>query len=461
MGDKQSFKDLFGTSDNSYVHYVDTVFEYTDLRKFTTLFAFDVYLNTYTNPILKKVDYNVVKARIDKKPDPANPSTAWESWQRDTIEISFDRQQPPQFTPTPASLVREITTGIQGIEYDDVKTSHVSANMFMDQIMFAIGKWKFTDFNAKLKANYEIAVNFNAIDTNLRTAVAKVGAIVGTTNTLILGELKQVCANALDYWVKDKPSELFLLTGLVDGQKFNETMIRNALREYIYKNLYLQAINEPDDAVLQYMKRILADMFIICFYPYIHYLYASQLQNYFIKRGDFINMRAATSAKIAVVLNSIQAIKDNVNTMSSQKFTSAEDSTLTAITNTINAYYANLSNPIFEEPTKTFGDVDVSVRELAKDVQTLNLSIDDLKKWIKETQLQIRSHTAIYKGIDGILQGKRVQYALHILFIVILVVVSGVMIKFNMYLDILLYVLTFIIVFFILVRLASVIISLL
>jgi hypothetical protein len=469
MGTPQSFKDLFSSTDKSYVHYVDTVYEYTDIANFTALVAFDAYLNTYTAPVLKKVDNEVVKARVKRQPEPSNPSTAWESWQRDTVEIIFNRKIPAEFTPTPATLVAEITSAVKGLKEDDVKNSHITANNYMEQVMFAIGKWKYTDFRKKLVENYNLPANFNTIDTNLRVAIQRIDGLVGQTHDAILAELKKVATNALDFWVKDKPAELFLLTGLADGPSFNQTMIRNAMRDYIYKNLYFQAINEPNDAILQYMKRIMADLFIICFYPYIHFMYASQLQNYFIKRGQFVNMRAATSAKIMVVLNSIELIKKYAGPSpggiapSAQALTtsSPEFTQLTKISDTINAYFNNLSNPIFEEPSKKFGDVDIEVRTLAKDVYDINLSIDDLKKWIKEIQLQIRSHSAIYKGIDGILQSKKTQYILHVVFVVLLVVVVGVLIKFNMYLDYTLYALAFIITFFIVVRIVSIIISLL
>lgn len=467
MGTPQSFKDLFSSSDKSYVHYVDTVYEYTDIDSLKAYLAFDAYLNTYTSPVLQKVDNEVVKARINKQPEPTNPSTAWESWQRDTVEIIFTRKIPAEFTPTPASLVKEITSAIQGLREDVVQTSHVAANNYMEQIMFAIGKWKYIDVRKKLVENYNLPANSNSIDTNLRVAIQRIDGLVGQTQDAILAELKKVATDALDFWVKDKPAELFLLTGLSDGPKFNETMIRNALRDYIYKNLYFQAINEPNDAVLQYTKRIMADLFIICFYPYIHFLYASQLQNYFIKRGQFVNMRAATSAKVMIVLNAIELIKTlagptGIATPSQALITSSpEFAQLTKITDILNAYFKNLSNPIFEEPSKKYGDVDIEVRNLAKDVHDINLSIDDLKKWIKEIQLQIRSHSAIYKGIDGILKSKKIQYVLHILFIVLLVVVVGVLIKLNMYLDYTLYALAFIITFFIVVRIVSIIISLL
>jgi hypothetical protein len=66
----QSFNDLFSSSGNSYVYYVDTVYEYTNINAFKTLLAFDVFLGEYVNPTLKKVDYAVVQSRIKKDPDP-------------------------------------------------------------------------------------------------------------------------------------------------------------------------------------------------------------------------------------------------------------------------------------------------------------------------------------------------------------------------------------------------------
>lgn len=461
----KTFQDLFSSS-KDYVHYVDTVYEYTDVQKFTDMLAFKSYLNTYTNPKLSKVDNNVVKARIQKTDVPKSPSITWESWQKDTVEITYEKPTQPIFTSTPTRLVQEIRTSVEGVKVDTVKTSHTTANIYMDQVMFAIGKWKYTDFKQKLVDNYNISNNANNINTNIKTAISRINDMVGQTQSAVLSELKKVCADALDFWVKDKPTELFLLTGLVDGAAFKDTMIRNALRDIMYKNLYLQSINEPNDAVLQYMKRILADMFIVCFYPYIHFLYATQLQNYFIKRGDFINMRVATSAKIMIVINSISAIVDMASGANSiapttQQLTSAEITQLTDIVSVLNAYYDNLGNPIFDEPSKKYGDVDIEVRELAKDVYDMNLTIDELKKWIKDTQLQIRSHNAIYKGIDGALQNKKIQYSMHIVFIIILLIVVGVLLKLNMYLDITMYVLAFIIVFFIMVRLISIIISLL
>lgn len=464
MATTQSFNDLFGSSGNSYVYYVDTVYEYTDFNAFKALLAFDAFLGDYNNPVLRKVDYAAVQERIRKKPDPPNVSTTWTSWQRDTVEIMYTRNR--TFTTSPSSLVNEIMQSTKDIKLNEVSKSHNTANMFMEQVMFSIGKWKYTDLRDKLVKNYNQPPNSN-IDINIKTAINRIGALVGQTNDAILAELKKASADALDFWVKDKPAELFLIAGLNEGGSFNTTSIRNALRDYIYKNLYLTAINEPNDAVLQYMKRILADLFIVCFYPYLHYLYASQLQVYFLKRGNFINMRAATSAKINVVINSMKAIKmyaDGGNesiASPNQVLTAQEITQLTAIQTKLQEYLDNLSNPVFEEPNKKYGDIDIEIRNLSKDVYDTNLTIDDLKKWIKDTQLQIRSHSTIYKGMDGVLNTKKIQYILHIFFIVVLLAVVGTLIKFNLYLDIVMYVLSFIIAFFVIVRIASIIVSLL
>ncbi len=463
---RQSFKDLFSTTENSYVHYVDTVYEYTDIRKFTVLLAFDTYLNTYVEPTISKVDKNVVKARINKTDLPASFSTTWDGWQHDTVQLDYSKSSPLVFTPTPSTLATMISSSVEGLKEDEIARSHNLANIYMDQIMFALGKWKYADFRTRLVENYNKEVNYNKIDTNMRTAILRIGGLVGQTNEGVLTELKQVCANALDYWVKDKPVDFFLLTGLVEAASFERTMIRNALRDAIYKNLYLTSINEPNDAILQYMKRILADMFIVCFYPYIHFLYASQLQNYFIKRGDFINMRAATSAKIMIVINTLESIKTLGSGATSiapqdQQLSAQQVTKLTNMQNILNKYFDNLTNPVFEEPNKRFGDIDVDVRGLAKEVREINLSIDDLKKWIQETQLQIRSHNNIYKGIGGALQAKKIQYILHIVFVMVVIIVMGILLKLNLYLDIALYVLAAILVFFIMVRLVTLIISLL
>lgn len=463
---RQSFEDLFSSTENSYVHFVDTVYEYTNLDKFTVLLAFDTYLNTYMNPTISKVDKTVVQARINKTEIPSSYSQNWEGWQHDTVQLNYDKKSPFEFTPTPSTLLKMITSSVEGLKSNEVARSHSLANSFMDQVMFSLGKWKYMDLRNKLVANYNKDVNYNSIDTNLRTAILRIGNLIGQTHEAILAELKQVCANALDYWVNDKSVDIFLLTGLVEAASFEKTMIRNALRDVIYKNLYLTAINEPNDAILQYMKRILADMFIVCFYPYIHFLYASQLQNYFIKRGDFINMRAATSAKIMITINTLEKIRALASGSTSiapqdKQLTTQEITQIENLQKTLNDYFDNLTNPIFEEPNKKFGDIDVDVRNLAKDVREINLSIDDIKKWIQETQLQIRSHNNIYKGIGGILQSKKIQYILHIIFVVVLLIVIGVLLTMNLYLDIAMYALVAILVFFIMVRLVALIISLL
>ena len=458
---QQSFNDLFSSSGKSYVHYVDTVYEYTNKDYFKDNVSFDAYLNNIQNPTVAKVDPAVVKARIDNTPMPTSQKTSWESWQRDTVEVIYNLQSPQSFTSSPSSLVKEIIAGVDPVK--DVNKSHTRANAYMDQIMFSIGKWKYNDVKSKLVATYTVQSNYSGLEPNLRTAIGRIGNMVGQTESLVLAELRKACVDALDYWVKDKPANRYLMTGLSEGAAFKDTFIRNALRDIIYKTIYFQAVNEPNDAVLQYMKRVLADLFIICFYPYIHFIYANQLQNYFIKRGDFINMRAATHAKIMVVYHSIQhIISYGTDTkFASPTLTSTEVSQLQSIQTNLYSYLDSLRNPVFDEPTKTFGDIDVEVRELAQDVHKLNLSIDELKKWIKEAQLQIRSHSNIYRGIDGVLKSKRIQYVLHIVFLILLVVVVSMMIKFNIYLDMTIYALAFIIIFFILVRLVSIIISLL
>jgi len=67
------------------------------------------------------------------------------------------------------------------------------------------------------------------------------------------------------------------------------------------------------------------------------------------------------------------------------------------------------------------------------------MSVEELKDSIKENQLQLRSIMSLFKAINKDRSTKATQYGLMVFLLVCIVVVSAVMIVFNLYKNYLLY----------------------
>lgn len=444
MNSLQEVQSRFSTNTHNFVYGVDTVFRYTD-EDFEALTNFSYFLRDING----KVDITNISA-VDAQSRLANPNvnitnlnynSTYNDWKTDTIQLLYSLSTDP--TLKDARLGNLIVQSVEGMNTTKVASSNEQANQYMLNIMSAIGRWKYTDMKQKLLASV------GSLSGDVQRALTRIGELSGDNEIAVLAEIRSACIAVMEQVVKDKDPSNFLMTGLVEGPAFNMTYIRFYLRESIYKRLFLKNIKEDSDAVLQYMKRILAELFVVCYYPLIHYLYASEMQKYFIARGDFMNMRGATAAKVFIVINSVKTIIDAQNKNTGMTFTSTPS--LQAIVQILTAYFKRLSNPVFDDPNIKFGDIDIDMRNLSKVVNTQSMSIDDLKKHIQQNQLLIRSHAEIYKGVDGSLRSKQTQFSLFVIFIIALIIVAFVMLKFEFYPDYLIYGLLGVIVFFLLV----------
>lgn len=453
MSSLQDFQNKFSTSGQNFVYAVDTVYRYTN-EDFEALTRFSYFLRDVDNKV-NIVNVNPTDAE-NRLSNPTvniaslNVSNSFSDWKNDTVQLLYSLS--PDTTFKDVRLGNFISQSVDGINTTQVSQSNELANQYMLNVMSAVGRWKYTDVKQKLLSSV------GGLSGDIQRALTRIGEMSGDTEIAVLSELRTACGNALSQIVKNKDPNNFLMTGLVEGEAFNMTYIRFYLRESIYKRIFLRGITENSDAVLQYMKRILAEMFVVCYYPLVHFLYAGELQKYFIARGDFMNMRAATAAKVAIVINTVQVVIDAQKKNTGMTFPSMN--ALSTIVQTLNKYLDRLSNPVFDDPNVKFGDIDIDVRNLSAIVNTQSMSIDDLKKYIAQNQLLIRSHVDIYKGVDSNLRKKQTQFALIVTFIIILILVSFIMIKFEYHLDYLIYGLLGVVIIFLFINMVFSIVAL-
>lgn len=453
MSSLQDFQNKFSTSTQSFVYPVDTVYRYTN-EDFDALTRFSSFLRNVNDKVsivnVNSVDAEKRLSNPNVNIATLNVSNTFENWKTDTVQLLYSLS--PETTFSDSVLGDLIVQNVSTMNTTKVIQSNDFANSYMLNIMSAVGKWKYQDIKKKLLSS------IGSVSGEVQRALSRVGELSGDAEISILNELREACKAAMYQIVKSKDPNNFLMTGLVEGEVFHMTYIRFYLRESIYKRIYLKGINESSDATLQYMKRILAELFVVCYYPLIHYLYAGELQKYFIARGDFMNMRAATAAKVTIVMNTVQAIINAQQANTGVAFPSTNS--LQTIVQTLTAYLNRLSNPVFDDPNIKFGDIDIDVRNLSKKVNTQSMSIDDLKKYIAQNQLLIRSHADIYKGVNAALKSKEIQFALIVVFTIVVVIVSFLMIKFEFHLNHLTYGLLGIVVVFILINMIQSIIAL-
>jgi hypothetical protein len=276
--------------------------------------------------------------------------------------------------------------------------------------------------------------------------------------------LHKTCSDVIAAMVKNQSPSTYLLQGFAEGPNFVNNRFRTTLREAMYSKLILReysGVKTISDDVLMYLRRLLVECYIVSFYPYIHFIYIDELLKRFQATGNFVNMRVAALVRIAFTINTLLQYHEEANSkISSQLSATMTNNVLNQWAETLKNYMTNVSRVDFNNKDASIQDVIVDLHTLSTKVSTQSMSLDELKDNIKVTQLQIRSIISRFKQINKERDSKIAQYGLLIFFLFVIVIISTVMIVFNLYKDHLLYALMGLICIIVIVKLAFAIMDL-
>jgi hypothetical protein len=445
------FDRLFATSTDKKLYYLDTIYSYKSAEEHQSLVNLEAYFSTITNAQLSKIDEAVVDRIIKKVPELPQgytPVTEWTKSSKDTVSITYN------LAPFNKTAFNEILAVLRStvVGKKNIETSHDIAHNYMVEIVSSVCQAR---YNALKKMVHSTVGNNNPqLVYNAILAMNRVNELAGGKEQSVLHNLRVTCADALDHIVQNKMFED--LSGFNENPAFNENPFRFALRKIMYEKLILREIEESNDDILQYMKRVLVDLYIVSFYPLIHFLYITQLLKRFKKSGDFMNMRVASFVKVTFTIHTLLKLHEKASAF----ITSDESQLIMKLVENLKAYLTNLSNVKFSNSRYTLGDAATDLHDLSKKVNTQSMTVDELKRKIAQTQLQIRSNLGTFKGINEGLWLKKFEFNMLIAFVVMILVIAFVMLKMDLYVDYLMYGLSGIIAIVLIVKLISIIIEL-
>lgn len=396
--------------------------------------------------------------RIRTVNEPLKKDTLWSTPMNDVITMNVKTipDQANMAAEIYASLVNKLQDASTNVgarkRLEDIPKEHRSAHNYMKDIIMAFCTVRLNQFMRILRSEAWIASVSGVGVEKVKLAFNKLKGLSSTQNDEIMLNIHRACSKSLASMVVRKKPSVYLLDGYApggDGTAFERNRFKNTLRDMIYERLIIRDIvaDAPSDtdAMIGYMRRILSEMYVNAFYPYIHFLYISELMDYFKKSGNFVNMRVAALSKVMFTVNMLIGFYES--TQSQPTFASGEsgkkatENVLVHWVGTLKNYFVKLSAVDFKS-NMSLSDIIADSHELSSRVVEQSLSIDQLKERIQRVQLEIRSILTRYKQIHGQQKNAKLRYSFLIVFIFLLLIIGGTMITLDLHKQYLMYALT-------------------
>lgn len=443
---------LFNTTDtNKQVYYTDMIYGYRNLDRFNDL----VKLESYLQPVKDLQVYRYKKSVIDdliegnKISDSITANieskdTMW-SGDRDTLVFSYDKL--PFDKDTAERIYNDLinslgdpttVNGKQDLAL--IPTNHRKASVFMENIILSMCNWKFANVKSELLMALK---NSTDMVTDVQNAGVELSMIVGPTEASIISSLHSTCSDVITTLVANQASSTYALDGFIEGSSFMNNRYRATLREAMYPKLILRQYagnTSVKDQVLMYLRRLLIELYIVSYYPYIHYLYINALYEKFKKNGDFVNMRVAALIRVAFTINALMTYTKVASEKFDPKTLEDKQSVLfRQWAQTLKNYMAALSRADFSDKDFSIKNVLSNLHDLSSKVVTQSMSIDELKESIQFSQVQVRSIIARLKQVNRERSKIIGEYSALLFFMFLIIIVSAVLIVFNFYKTYLMY----------------------
>ena len=440
------FDKLFNTTGNDkIVYYTDKIYGYKD---FDTGFKDMVNLKQYFNPVSNLNVSRYSKVLLDDLIEGKSSVAvvADKNWTRDTNDVLVLNYSQGDFDTIIAERIYTDLINVLGDPNDatakqklaEVATNHRVASTFMENIVLSICNWKY----GNVKSELEIALkNSTEMISDVISAGAEIQLMNGPKEASILSNLHNTCSEVLVTIVKNQAPSVYKLEGFAESPTFALNRFRTTLREAMFSKLILREYagnNTLSDQVLMYVRRLLVELYIIAYYPYIHFQYINELLKKFKDAGNFVNMRVAALVRVAFTINVLLWYYQEGTEKFKDK-TTKQNVIVTQWAETLKNYMTALSRVDFKNKDASIQNVISDLHTLSAKVSTQSMSVDELKESIVASQIQVRSIIPRLKQINRERTKKITQYSILVFLLLLVVVISAVLLTFNIFKNYVLY----------------------
>lgn len=441
------FDKLFNTTGNDkIVYYTDKIYGYKD---FDTGFKDMVNLKQYLNPVSNIRVSRFSKASLDQVIDgklsvAVSPDN--KNWTRGVDDVlvldysqgTFDTVIAERIYADLINVLGDPSETTTKMKLAGVATNHRVASTYMENIILSICNWKYA--NVKSELGITLANNTEMI-SDVVNAGKEIILMNGPKEASIISNLHTTCSKVLASIVKNQAPSVYQLEGFLEGPTFSLNRFRTTLREAMFTKLVLREYagnNSVSDQVLMYVRRLLVELYIIAYYPYIHFQYINELLNKFKDTGNFVNMRVAALVKVSFIINTLLWYYQEASEKFNDKITK-QNVIVTQWVEALKNYMTALSRVDFKNKDASIQNVISNLHTLSAKVSTQSMSIDELKDNIIASQIQVRSIISRLKLMNKERTKKMTQFSIILFLLFLVVVVSAVLLTFNMFKNYVLY----------------------
>ena len=439
------FDKLFNTTGNDkIVYYTDKIYGYKDFETgFKDMVNLKQFLNPVSNVKVSRYSKALLDEVIDGKTTVVQPDNKWTRSGDDVLVLNYSQGK---FDTVIAERIYTDLINILGDPNDEtvklklaeVATNHRLASTFMDNIVLSICNWKY----GNVKAELDIALKDNTeMISDVINAGKEIQLMNGPKEASIISNLHNTCGEVLARIVKNQSPSVYKLEGFTESTTFSLNRFRTTLREAMFSKLVLREYagnNSVSDNVIMYVRRLLVELYIIAYYPYIHFQYINELLKKFKDAGNFVNMRVAALVRVAFTINALLWYFQEGSENFTDKVTK-QNVIVTQWAETLKNYMTALSRVDFKNKDASIQNVISDLHTLSAKVSTQSMSVDELKESIGASQIQVRSIISRLKQINKERTKKMTQYSILVFFLLLLVIISAVLLTFNLFKNYVLY----------------------
>lgn len=440
------------------VYYTDKIYGYKDfqsgfndmvnmtdfLKPLTSL-----YVTRYNKSVIDKIINGTLDKEAISQQAPPGDNVNWVRGNEDILVIRYTLSK-DYGTDLAEKIYRDMINAVGDprdslvkSSFAEVATNHSAASKFMENIILAMCNWKFEN----VKSQLNLFVSGDTVEKKqMIDDVIQAGkeTVMLPKQASIIENLHSTCSEAIATLVKNQAPSTYALEGFNENKVFAFNKFRTTLREVMFSKLILREYagnTSISDQVLMYVRRLLVEVYIISYYPYIHFLYINALLKKFQSEGNFVNLRVAALARVAFTINMLLWYYN----LSSDKFPSTihqkvyEQVIVSEWAETLKNYMTTLSRVNFNNKEASIQNIISDLHTLSSQVVSQSMSVDELKENIIASQIQVRSILARLKQISKERTKKITQYSILVFLLLLVVAVSAVLLTFNLFKNYVLY----------------------
>ena len=299
----------------------------------------------------------------------------------------------PQAFQTILKDVITIHTPITNNATDLTTTDHTAFRAFIYEIMDDVTRYFFNAAKQKLG---EFVYGLPDSDSRqiLYDPVMRLYNIKTTRLSGVITSLRDACTKSMADIFESFPISSADMLSFKPGaytSKFYYNLRTRMVDSIDVKTIYT---NIEIDQVI-YFKKVIVDLFLKSCSPMVHILFMQSMMQYYVNRGDYVNVRVIMLAMVFYVFYTLKAFTELNNTMPADSQISAtQAASMNVILNKFVTYLNNNTKVNVDSPDSTndgLKQLVFDLHSLSEGVSSQNGTIQALVKQIADNQLAMRN----------------------------------------------------------------------